>query len=83
MSQLCTVEIVISMLHTKVGVPLETPNIDTASWEELGVESLGLSELFATLEHDLGINISFQDALSTKNVQELVAMVNSCLVLEG
>jgi len=83
MSQLCTAEIVISMLHTKVGVPLETPNIDTASWEELGVESLGLSELFATLEHSLGINISFQDALGTNNVQELVAMVNSCLVLEG
>lgn len=77
MVQRCSVQLVLTMLHTKVGVPLNTPNSDTASWEELGVESLGLTEICTGLEHTCGIEIPHEEALSRKNVRELVAFVNS------
>lgn len=77
MVQRCSVQLMLDLLHAKVGVPLNTPNIDTASWEELGVESLGLTEVCTNLEHAFGIEIPHEEALSMKNVQELVAFVNS------
>ncbi len=73
----CTVHSMIGILHTKVGVPLDTPNIATASWEEIGVESLGLTEICTSLGHQLGIYIPHEEALITKNVQDLVAFVNA------
>lgn len=77
MVQRCNVQFVLTMLHAKVGVPLNTPNSDIASWEELGVESLGLTEVCTSLEHTFGIEIPHEEALSKKNVQELVTFVNS------
>jgi acyl carrier protein len=77
MVQRCSVQLMLDLLHAKVGVPLNTPNIETASWEELGVESLGLTEVCTSLEHAFGIEIPNEEALSMKNVQELVAFVNS------
>jgi len=77
MVQRCTPAIVIDILQTKVGVPANTPGIETASWEELGVESLGLSETFATLEINMGFQVPHEKALQTQNVQELVALINS------
>ncbi len=77
MAQRCDVQLLLHTLHLKVGVPLNTPDIDAASWEELGVESLGLTEVCTSLEHQFGIVIPQTEAFSTKNVQELVAFVNS------
>jgi acyl carrier protein len=74
---LCTPTLVIDILEKKVGVPSDTPGIDTASWEELGVDSLGLSEVFAGLWHVLGVEVPHEEALHTANVQELVALVNA------
>jgi acyl carrier protein len=73
----CTVQLVIDLLHSKVGVPLDIPNLETASWEELGVESLALTEVCTGLEHTLGTTIPHEEALTMKNVQELVAFANS------
>lgn len=78
MTQKCTSEIVIDILQTKVGVPASTPGIETATWEELGVESLGLSETFASLELSMGFQVPHDEALQTRNVQELVSLINSC-----
>lgn len=77
MTQRCNVQFILDILHSKVGVPLDTPNIETASWDELGVESLGLTEVCTSLEHTLAIEIPHEEALSLKNAQELVAFVNS------
>lgn len=77
MIQRCSVQLMLDLLHAKVGVSLNTPDIDTASWEELGVESLGLTEVCTSLEHTLGIEIPHEEALAMKNVQELVTFVNS------
>ncbi len=77
MIQQCTVETVIDVLQEKVGVPSDTPDIETAAWEELGVESLGLVETFASLEHLLDIKIPDKQAMQTKNIQELVALINA------
>jgi acyl carrier protein len=77
MIQLCTPDLVIHILETKVGVPSSTPEIDTANWEELGVDSLGLSEVFATLSLHFGIEIPHEEALHAANVQELTSVVNA------
>lgn len=76
MAQKCTSKIVIDILQTKVGVPADTPGIETATWEELGVESLGLSETFASLELSMGFQVPHEEALQTHSVQELVALIN-------
>ncbi len=77
MAQRCSVELLLDTLHSKVGLPLNTPDISTASWEDLGVESLGLTEVYTSLEHQFGITIPHEEAFSLKNVQELVAFVNA------
>lgn len=77
MEQKCTPAIVVDILQAKVGVPANTPGIETATWEELGVESLGLSETFATLELNMGFQVPHEEALQTQNVQELVALINN------
>ncbi len=77
MTHRCSVQLVIDILHAKVGVPLNIPNIDTASWEEMAVESLGLTEVCASLEHKLEITIPSEEAFATDNIQGLVAFVNS------
>ena len=77
MTQRCTVQFLVETLHAKVGVPLNIANIETAPWEELGVESLGLTEVCTSLEHAFGISIVYEEALTRSNVQELVAFVNA------
>lgn len=77
MVQLCTTDVVIDILETKVGVPADTPGIASATWEELGVDSLGLSEVFASLWHLFGVEIPHEEALHTVNVQELASLVNA------
>jgi len=77
MAQRCSVQFLLETLHSKVGVPLSVPNIDSASWEELGIESLGLTEVCTSLEIAFGIDIPHEEALTTNNVQELVAFVNA------
>jgi len=68
---------VIDILETKVGVPASTPAIETADWEALGVDSLGLSEVFAGIWHLLGVELPHEDAIRTTNVKELVELVNA------
>lgn len=77
MTQRCSVRFLLDTLHAKVGVPLNIPDIETASWEDLGVESLGLTEVYTSLEHAFGIDIQHEEALTRNNVQELVAFVNA------
>ncbi|MBA2288532.1 MAG: acyl carrier protein [Ktedonobacteraceae bacterium] len=77
MALTCTHDMVINILATKVGVPANTPSIHTADWEALGVESLGLSEAVATLSLTLGIDLPHEEALITRNVSDLVALVNA------
>lgn len=77
MTHKCTSQIVIDILQTKVGVPANTPGIETAAWEELGVESLGLSETFACLTLNMGFQVPHEEALQTQNVQELVSLINA------
>lgn len=77
MGKRCDTQAMVAILHSKVGIPLNTPNIDTTSWEEMGVESLGLTEVCASLEYQLGITIPHEEALSMKNIQEFIAFVNS------
>jgi acyl carrier protein len=76
MAERCSVPMMLDILHAKVGIPLTIPNIGTVSWEDLGVESLGFTEVCTSLEHKLGIAIPQAEAFSTKNVQELVTFVN-------
>ncbi len=77
MAQLCTPDIVVDLLATKVGVPADTPGIETALWEDLGVDSLGLSEVIAGIWHQLGIELPHEEAMETTNLRELVALVNA------
>lgn len=77
MTQKCTAEMVIDILQTKVGVPANTPGIETATWEELGVESLGLAETFASLELNMGFLVPHEEALQVHNVLELVSLINN------
>jgi acyl carrier protein len=77
MAERCTVQFMLNLLHSKVGVPLNTPDIATASWEDLGVESLGLTEVCTSLEHQFGITIPQEEAFAAQNAQQLVAFVNA------
>ncbi len=77
MAAICNAPTILNILHTRVGIPLDTPNINTASWDELGVESLGLTEVCSSLERQLAIDIPHEEALTTKSVQDLVAFINS------
>lgn len=77
MTQLCTPGMVVDILATKVGVPANTPAIETAAWEELGVDSLGLSEVIAGIWHLLGIELPHEEAMNTTNLRELVTLVNT------
>lgn len=77
MASRCSLQFMIGILHSKVGVPLNTPNLDIAPWEEIGVESLGLTEICTSLEHTLGIVIPQEEAFAMRNVRELVAFVNA------
>ena len=77
MIQKCTTETVITILHKKVGVPADMDSIEHALWDDLGVDSLGLTETCMNLEHELGITIPHEEALRTQNVQELVALISS------
>jgi acyl carrier protein len=73
----CDTQMMLEILHTKVGIPLNIPNIETRSWEELGIESLGLTETCTSLELQLGITLPFEEVLKTINIQELVTFVNA------
>lgn len=73
----CSTQMMIDILHARVGVPPNTPNIDTVSWEELGVESLGLTEVCSSLEYQLNITVPQEEAFSTRNIQEFVAFINA------
>ena len=77
MPQRCNVQFLLDTLHKKAGVPLNIPNIESASWEVLGIESLGLTEVCTSLEHVFGHPIPHEEALTTKNVQELLDFVNA------
>lgn len=76
MTSPCTIQLVVELLHTRIGVP-NVDGLETISWDALGVESLGLTEICTGLEHNLGITLSLEEVLHTKNVQELVTFVNS------
>jgi len=71
---------VIDILEEKVGVPSTTPSIHTATWEDLGVESLGLTEVYSNLEQTLSIVIPDDQASEARNIQELVALINEYIV---
>lgn len=77
MTERCTTQMLLNIFHAKVGLPLTIPNINTASWEELGVESLGFTEVCTSLEHTFGVVIPQADAFAVQNIQELVEFVNS------
>ena len=76
----CTVESVVDIFHQKVGVPLNTPNITEASWDELGVESLAQAEVLATIENMMDIHLEFEQVLQTKNMIEFVNVVNAVMI---
>jgi acyl carrier protein len=76
----CTQALVIEILETRVGIPSDTPGIDTATWSELGVESLGLSEASSILSLTLEVEIPHEEALLTQNIQELVDLANRQLL---
>ena len=77
MASSCTVQLVVELLHTRVGVPPTMSGIETMTWEELGVESLGLTEVSTGLEQALDMVLPLNDVLQTKNINELVTVVNA------
>jgi len=81
--QTCTIESVMDIFHQKVGVPLNTPNIAEASWDELGIESLAQAEVLATIENLMDIHLEFEQVLQTQNIIELVNMVNAVMIESG
>lgn len=83
MMKQCTAEMIIDILEERVGVPSTTPFIHTASWEALGVESLGLTEVYSNLEQALNIAIPEDQASDAQNVQELAEMVNGFILSYG
>lgn len=80
MAQCCTTQQVYDILVSKVGVPQDTPLTEAASWEELGVDSLGITETVLSLEQELNVTIPDGDALKTRTVHELVELVNTVCV---
>ena len=77
--QVCTIELIVDILHRKVGVPLDTPNIAQASWEELGVESLAQAEILATLENMMDVHLELEQVVQTKNIADFVQLVNDAI----
>jgi acyl carrier protein len=75
----CTVETVVQIFHEKVGVPLSIPDIAQASWDDLGVESLGQAEVLATLENTIHVHVEFEHILSARNITEFVGVVNAIM----
>ena len=76
----CTTETVYTILTSKVGVPVSTPQSEASSWEELEVDSLGITETVLSLEQELHVTIPDGDALRTRTVGELIDLVNTLCV---
>ncbi|WP_165423065.1 phosphopantetheine-binding protein [Ktedonosporobacter rubrisoli] len=68
---------IIEILHKKVGIPIDILDSEKRSWDELGVDSLGITEVCASLEHSQGIHISHEQALQTKNIDDFITLVNT------
>lgn len=79
MLQTCNTETVITILHESVGLPSGIANVEKLSWDELGIDSLGLTETVSTLERTLKITLPAEVAINTQNVEELVTWINSLL----
>lgn len=77
MAQLCTPELVVEILHERVGVPADVPQLAEATWQQLGVDSLALAEVCAALERTLECEIEDGAVYKTQSVPELVALINS------
>ncbi len=75
----CTIETVVRIFHEKVGVPLTIPDIAQASWDDLGVESLGQAEVLATLENTIHVHVEFEHILETRNITEFVHAINAIM----
>lgn len=80
MAVCCTTETVYTILTSKVGVPVSTPQSEASSWEELQVDSLGITEMVLSLEQELHVTIPDGDALKTRTVGELIDLVNTLCV---
>lgn len=79
MLQACNTETVVAVLHESVGLPNGIANVEKLSWDELGVDLLGLTETVSTLERTLKITLPAEAAIKTQNVEELVSWINSLL----
>lgn len=77
MERRLTSAIVMDVLHQKVGIPTTIPDSEDLSWDELGVDSIGLTEACANLERLLNVEIPQEQLLSTKNIKELVILFNA------
>ena len=77
MERRLTSAIVMKILHEKVGIPTTIPDSENLSWDELGVDSIGLTEACANLERLLNVEVPQGQIMSTKNIKELVMLFNS------
>ncbi|HEU5373994.1 MAG TPA: acyl carrier protein [Ktedonobacteraceae bacterium] len=73
----CTAETVIALMREKVGLPDNMVDIATLSWEDLGVDSLGLLEMVRALERTFAVSLSQEQVVQTPNVEALVALINA------
>jgi len=73
----CTSNTIIEILHKKVGIPTDIPDIEKRSWYELGVDSLGITEVCASLEQSQEIHIPYEQAIRTKNIDDFILLINT------
>ena len=62
-------------LSSQLGVDKNKITMDTLVMEDLGADSLDLVELFMTIEDELDIAISDEDAVNIKTIGDLVAIL--------
>ena len=76
-AKVCTIDMAINTLIREVGLSDVTPDMKKLSWKELAVDSLGFAQIVAGLEDALEIPIPYEEVKDTKNVEELVSLINS------
>jgi len=72
-----TTEALIDILHKKVGMPTSIAEIEKKPWDELGVDSLGITEVCSYVERTLALHIPYDQAIRTQNIEELVSLLNT------
>jgi acyl carrier protein len=71
-----TFEKIKKLLAEQLGIKTDKIKLESRILEDLGADSLDLVELLMTLEDEFGIEVSDEDAINLKTVNDIVKIID-------